>query len=53
MQKSKFSSGTEVIVNLGPVKQTLKDGMEIPAFGYRVMYKNGRVKKGSFELSLR
>lgn len=53
VQKSKFSSGTEVIVNLGPVKQTLKDGMEIPAFGYRVSYNNGKVKKGSFELSLR
>lgn len=52
VQKSRFSSGTEVIVNMGPVKQKLANGMEIPAFGYRVTYKNGKVKKGSFELSL-
>lgn len=52
VQKSRFSSGTEVIVNLGPVKQKTKEGLEIPAFGYRVTYKNGKVKKGNFELSL-
>ncbi|MCW2119021.1 hypothetical protein [Flavobacterium sp. 7A] len=51
LQKSKFSSGTEVIANLGPVKQKTKEGLEIPAFGYQVKYKDGKVSKGSFQIS--
>ena len=51
LQKSKFSSGTEVIANLGPVKQKTKEGLEIPAFGYQVKYKNGKIVKGSFQMS--
>ena len=34
LQKSEFASGTEVIVNLGPVKQKTKDGLEVPGYGY-------------------
>ena len=53
LQKSKFSSGTEVIVNLGPVMQKTKEGLEIPAFGYRVTFSNGKVKKGNFNLRVK
>lgn len=52
LQKSTFASGTEVIVNLGPVKQKTPNGIEIPAFGYQVTFSNGNVAKGSFQTSL-
>lgn len=53
LQQTKFSSGTEVLVNLGPVKQKTKNGIEVPAFGYQVTYKNGKIAKGSFQLGLK
>ncbi len=53
VQKSKFASGTEVIVNLGPVAQKTKDGLEIPAFGWHVTLANGKLHKGSFKVSLK
>lgn len=51
LQKTHFSSGTTVIANLGPVKQKTEDGLEIPAFGYEVKYKDGKIAKGSFQRS--
>ncbi|MCG9793724.1 DUF5696 domain-containing protein [Flavobacterium algicola] len=51
LQRSKFTSGTEIIVNLGPVKQKTKEGLEIPAFGYQITYNDGKVKKGNFQVS--
>lgn len=52
LQRTKFTSGTEVIANLGPVMQKTKEGIEIPAFGYQVTFANGTVKKGGFQLSV-
>ncbi|MEN6363412.1 MAG: DUF5696 domain-containing protein [Bacteroidales bacterium] len=52
LQRSTFSSGTVVIVNMGPVKQKTKDGIEISAFGYQVTFKNGKVAKGNFQLGV-
>ncbi|MBD0404339.1 hypothetical protein [Flammeovirga sp. EKP202] len=51
LQRSNFSSGTEVIVNLGPVKQATKEGEVIPGYGYKVTFSDGRVAEGSFNLS--
>lgn len=53
LQRSKFSSGTVVLVNLGPVKQKTKEGKEVPGFGYEVTYKDGKVSKGSFQVGLK
>ncbi|WP_281612616.1 hypothetical protein [Flammeovirga sp. SubArs3] len=51
LQRSKFSSGTEVIVNLGPVYQKTKEGEIIPAYGYKVTFSDGKVAEGSFKLT--
>ncbi|ANQ49477.1 hypothetical protein MY04_2103 [Flammeovirga sp. MY04] len=51
VQRSQFSSGTEVIVNMGPVKQTTKSGDVIPAYGYKVTFSDGKVSEGSFKLT--
>ena len=53
VQRTKFSSGTEVIVNLGPVRQKTKEGLEIPAFGYQILLKDGKIAKGSFQVSVK
>lgn len=52
LQKTTFASKTEVIVNLGPVKQTTKDGITIPGYGYQVIFKNGKIEKGNFQLNI-
>ncbi|PWJ55918.1 hypothetical protein CLV98_11212 [Dyadobacter jejuensis] len=52
LQQSTFSSGTQVLVNLGPVRQQTQAGVEVPAFGYRVTFRDGTVKKGSFQWRL-
>ena len=52
LQKSTFASGTEVIVNMGPVAQKTKDGLDIPAYGWYVTLADGKIHKGSFGLSL-
>jgi len=52
LQKTTFASNTEVIVNLGPVKQTSSEGITIPGYGYYVKFKNGTIKKGQFKLSV-
>ncbi|MBB3697622.1 hypothetical protein KMW28_05510 [Flammeovirga yaeyamensis] len=51
VQRSQFSSGTEVIVNMGPVKQATKSGDVIPAYGYKVTFSDGKVSEGSFKLT--
>ncbi|WP_236025694.1 glycoside hydrolase [Algoriphagus oliviformis] len=52
LQRSRFSTGTEVTVNLGPVAQKTNDGTSIPGYGYLVKLADGSVKKGGFQLSL-
>ena len=52
VQRSKFSSGTEVIANLGPVAQKIEGGVSIPGYGYRITMKDGKVKSGHFEVGL-
>jgi len=52
VQRSRFSNGVEVIVNLGPVDQTIEDGQTIPAYGYYVTLTDGQIKSGQFRLSL-
>lgn len=53
LQKSNFASGTEVIVNLGPVAQKTKEGLNIPAFGWHVILSNGKLHKGSFQVGVK
>ncbi|MRI00135.1 hypothetical protein GH721_06250 [Kriegella sp. EG-1] len=48
VQRSRFSSGTEVIANLGPVAQKIENGIAIPGYGYRITDKNGKLKSGHF-----
>ncbi|CAM4372382.1 hypothetical protein ZORO111903_16695 [Zobellia roscoffensis] len=52
VQRSRFSSGTEVIANLGPVAQKIEDGTSIPGYGYKITMKDGTVKSGHFQVSL-
>ncbi|MBU2945858.1 hypothetical protein [Zobellia uliginosa] len=52
VQRSRFSSGTEVIANLGPVAQKIEDGTSIPEYGYKITMKDGTVKSGHFQVSL-
>lgn len=53
LQRSNFSSGTEVIVNLGPEEKQTEEGVKIPAYGYKVTFGNGKVSEGSFRLSVK
>ncbi|WP_244307291.1 hypothetical protein [Flavobacterium fluviatile] len=53
LQRSKFASGTEVLVNLGPVQQTTPGGVTVPAFGYKVTYSNGKTAEGSFQVTVK
>jgi hypothetical protein len=41
VQRTVFSSGTEVTVNYGQFVYKLEDGTELPAHGYRIEDKNG------------
>ncbi|CAM3595555.1 hypothetical protein [Zobellia roscoffensis] len=52
VQRSRFSSGTEVVANLGPVAQKIEGGISIPGYGYRIKMKDGSVKSGHFQVSL-
>tara|TARA_R110000851_G_scaffold118411_13_gene245869 strand:+ start:3007 stop:5094 length:2088 start_codon:yes stop_codon:yes gene_type:complete len=52
VQRSYFSSGTEVLANLGPVTQKIADGTSIPGYGYRVTFKDSTEKSGHFKVSL-
>ncbi|SIT10508.1 hypothetical protein SAMN05421766_11044 [Zobellia uliginosa] len=52
VQRSRFSSGTEVIANLGPVAQKIEGGITIPGYGYRIKMKDGSLKTGHFQVSL-
>jgi len=52
VQRSRFSSGTEVIANLGPVAQQVESGISIPGYGYRITTKDGTLKTGHFTVGL-
>lgn len=52
VQRSRFSNGSEVIVNLGPVEQIIDNDTKIPAYGYKITNKNGEIKRGCFSLNL-
>ncbi|WP_276167457.1 hypothetical protein [Zobellia alginiliquefaciens] len=52
VQRSRFSSGTEVVANLGPVTQKIEGGISIPGYGYRIKMKDGSIKTGHFQVSL-
>ncbi|GAB3648600.1 hypothetical protein GCM10028791_12610 [Echinicola sediminis] len=52
VQRSRFSSGTEVVANLGPVAQTIEGGFTIPGYGYRITMNDKSVKSGHFQVSL-
>ncbi|RKR12204.1 glycosyl hydrolase family 38 [Maribacter vaceletii] len=53
VQRSRFSTGTEVLVNLGPVSQKIENGTVIPGYGFKITMSNGAVRKGNFEVSLK
>lgn len=52
VQRSKFSNGTEVFVNLGPVEQKMDENLTIPGYGYRIIHEDGSIDQGHFELKL-
>ncbi|RTE54045.1 hypothetical protein EHW67_08955 [Arenibacter aquaticus] len=52
VQRSQFSSGTEVVANLGPVAQIIEGNISIPGYGYRITMQDGTVKSGHFEVNL-
>lgn len=52
VQRSRFSSGTEVIANLGPVTQKIEGDVSIPGYGYRLKMKDGKLKTGHFTVGL-
>lgn len=52
VQKSYFSCGVEVIVNLGPVTQVVEGNVRIPGYGFQITDGEGHVKKGQFKLDL-
>ncbi|MEO6289532.1 MAG: DUF5696 domain-containing protein [Ginsengibacter sp.] len=52
LQRSRFSSGTEIIANLGPVAQKTKEGISIPGYGYKITFKDGSVKNGHYNIGL-
>lgn len=53
LQRTRFSSGTEVLVNLGPVAQETPDAISVPGYGYRILYADGKVQRGQFKVSLK
>lgn len=52
VQRSRFSNGTEVTVNLGPVGQKTSDGLDIPAYGFHIRHADGKIVEGAFELDV-
>ena len=52
LQRSRFSNDVEVVVNLGPVKQSLPDGTPVPGYGFRVTRADGKVRSGQFSTTL-
>ncbi|WP_077401653.1 DUF5696 domain-containing protein [Cellulophaga omnivescoria] len=52
VQRTKFSNGTSVIVNVGNVDQKIENGQIIPGYGYYIIRENGEISKGSFKVSL-
>lgn len=52
VQRSRFSNGTVVVVNLGPVEQIIDNNIRIPAYGYKITNKKDEIKSGSFNLNL-
>ena len=52
VQRSRFSSGTEVIANLGPVAQKIEGDISIPGYGFRIIMKDGKLKTGHFVVGL-
>ncbi len=52
VQRSRYSSGTEVIANLGSVSQKIENGIVIPGYGYHITMKDGTLKKGHFTVGL-
>jgi len=52
VQSSKFENGTEVLVNLGSVSQTVKGNITIPGYGFKITRKDGSIKKGSYSIGL-
>lgn len=52
VQRSRFSSGTEVVANLGPVAQKIEGDITLPGYGYRIKMKDGKLKTGHFTVGL-
>ena len=52
VQRTRFSNGTEVVVNLNAAPQKIDDGSVIPGFGFRVKHENGKITKGQFKTSV-
>jgi len=52
VQRSRFSNGTEVIVNFGPVAQKIESGLSIPGYGFHITKENGTVETGQYQVCL-
>jgi hypothetical protein len=49
LQRSRFSNGVEVTVNLGPVEHALPDGTPVGRYGFRIKQADGRIVAGQFQ----
>lgn len=53
LQKSEFSNGTKVIVNMAHAAHSTPEGEKIPGYGYSILYGDGTVAKGEFSMNLK
>ncbi|MHC4109994.1 MAG: DUF5696 domain-containing protein [Planctomycetota bacterium] len=49
LQRSRFSNGVEVTVNLGPVEHALPDGTPVGRYGFRIKQADGQIVAGQFQ----
>jgi hypothetical protein len=49
LQRSRFSNGVDVTVNLGPVEHALPDGTSVGRYGFRIKLTDGQIVAGQFQ----
>jgi hypothetical protein len=49
LQRSRFSNGVEVTVNVGTVQHALPDGTPVGRYGFRIKGKDGKIRSGQFQ----
>jgi hypothetical protein len=49
LQRSRFSNGVEVTVNLSPIEQALSNGTPVGRYGFRIIQADGQIVTGQFQ----